>query len=871
MPDISIFGTLNTGILGIYTHKLAMSVVAHNIANTNTPGFSRQRPVIVATPPVPTSTLTQPSIPLQVGTGSLVKSIERIRDSFLDVQYRQVNAKNSYWDAISSNLHFVEQLFNEPGDNGIRYLYDSFWSSLQEVINDPTNVAAKKEVVARATELTQNVVDLYDRLQQLRLDINSEIKQKVERINSILDRIADVNVKIRTSLVMKSQPNDLVDERDRLLDELSQYVNIYYTDRDDGQIDLRIGDKVALSGSIVNHMRVVERPFSKGIYEIFIGNSDVVISDGEMKALIELRDEIIPKYMQRLDEFVLNLTDKINLIHAEGYDSKGSVIGIPFFEQLKPVADVDDPRIFRILGGNMLGSGNIRYITGGKDFSDPNASSINPRLDGNLLLFDGTNLSQVSVNVSDSLQDIMDKINTSGSSSWVNMDYQPYDGANRVYFKGVGGNFLNDKLILDLGNSVLRGLGFDYVDFQVIRIDRSSIEDFKNKFSSPQSYNVYGVNITLDPSNDVNTIMNNITAAISGASDVTAQSVDLDSDGNLDYVYVIPRDTVDYDIRNVDPADNNGFLVDVKAEITTVAALKNDIPTLDNVLELDETDSTEKNIIDNGFDIVINSTTIHIDPVTDTLKDVVEKINNAGTGVIADLTPHNALIFRAGRDYNFDLRNMNITGPKEFWEKIGFISDDGTRDWSVIDHQLIDRSWTYNDFRNNVDMARRLEVDKNEADYGLGIAYQFSVSSTLKYKPEILAVDSGEVLDSDGDWKIDRLLPSGPSNVAIVQYMADSKFQSILSNGEESFSVFLGSIVAELGVEGETAIKMKTNNELLKFQVDNERERVKGVSLDEEMSNMIKYQQAFNASARVITAVDEMIQRVIDRLGIVGR
>jgi flagellar hook-associated protein 1 FlgK len=248
----------------------------------------------------------------------------------------------------------------------------------------------------------------------------------------------------------------------------------------------------------------------------------------------------------------------------------------------------------------------------------------------------------------------------------------------------------------------------------------------------------------------------------------------------------------------------------------------------------------------------------------------VQKINDAETGVIADLTPHNSLVFRAGRDYNFDMRNMNIEGPREFWEKVGFISDDGVRDWSA-NYTLIDRTWDYNDFKSYVDLAKRLEIDKNEADYGLGISYQFSVSSTLSYKPEVLAVDSGKAIDSNGDWIVERIEPIGPSNVDIIQHIANSKFQSILSNGTESFSIFLGSVVAELGVEGETAIKMKSNNELLKFQVDNERERIKGVSLDEEMSNLIKYQQAFNASARVITAVDEMIQRVIDRLGIVGR
>jgi flagellar hook-associated protein 1 FlgK len=77
--------------------------------------------------------------------------------------------------------------------------------------------------------------------------------------------------------------------------------------------------------------------------------------------------------------------------------------------------------------------------------------------------------------------------------------------------------------------------------------------------------------------------------------------------------------------------------------------------------------------------------------------------------------------------------------------------------------------------------------------------------------------------------------------------------------------------VAEMGISGENASKMKTNSQYLKEQIDGERERVKGVSIDEEVSNMIKYQQAFNASARVITAADEMINKVVNGLGLVGR
>ena len=89
MAGITLFGSLNTSLLGIYTHKLAMNVVSHNIANANTEGFSRQRPIIETTPPIPIATLTQPSLPMVIGTGSQVRDIQRVRDLFLDIQYRQ--------------------------------------------------------------------------------------------------------------------------------------------------------------------------------------------------------------------------------------------------------------------------------------------------------------------------------------------------------------------------------------------------------------------------------------------------------------------------------------------------------------------------------------------------------------------------------------------------------------------------------------------------------------------------------------------------------------------------------------------------------------------------------------------------------------
>jgi flagellar hook-associated protein 1 FlgK len=92
---------------------------------------------------------------------------------------------------------------------------------------------------------------------------------------------------------------------------------------------------------------------------------------------------------------------------------------------------------------------------------------------------------------------------------------------------------------------------------------------------------------------------------------------------------------------------------------------------------------------------------------------------------------------------------------------------------------------------------------------------------------------------------------------------------SVLDNGRIGFSNFLGNIVTDIGVKGETADKMRLNSEMLNSEISLEKERVMGVSIDEEMTNLVKYQQAFNASARVITAVNQMMETVINNLGVV--
>ncbi len=892
MADLTLFALLNTSLLGVYTHKIAMDVTAHNVANASTQGYSRQKPIIEQMPSLPLQTLTQPSMPLRVGMGSKVKTVERIRDEFLDVQYRQVNNRYNFWDTILSNVHFMEQLFAEPGESGIRYLYDMFWSGIEEVITDPTNVAAKQELVSRAKELVNNVKDLYGRLDQLRDDINSEIKQMVDRINSIIRQIASMNSQIRMGQLLKAPPNDLLDKRDLLLDELSELVDVHYKYGEDGTIFIRIGDQLVVNGSDYREIKAVERPFGKGYYELFVGNSKLSINDGKLKALMDLRDERVVKYMNRLDEFVLYLTDVFNAIHSEGFTADG-VTGINFF---KPISSSSkDPAIFRVEGYRRMQGGPIDYVTGLSGVDESVIRNTPFLTDGKLVLFDNSNFYERDVSSGSLVDNIFgpsDDVELfSGSGVHIKIgNHSPTSGStkSRIYLEDETSGSFRDKLVIDYTGSVLRTLGLPTksMDFMVIddiskalpssgsKTYKISIEEKLSDGSTVWEY----LDLNVNPSTTLDDIASQINSQL---SNIKAHVVDF---GGRKELIILPTKSLDFNTRAFTVHDPDGFFTLADTQIKPFVVL-DPKPTLENVFNLSDSDSISSQVKERGFEIYFGETPIHVDPTTDTLESLVEKINEAGVGVHADLSPHGRLILRGERSRELDLRNVPIRGPKAFFEAVGLIdtndnpddfeiswddNGDSTFDESDQNYWLISSTDDFDSIRNRLNISDFLTFDKPSYGDPIGVTYQFDVSSTVSYSPENVALDPGRVVEND-NWHASTTLPTGRSNTAVLEKLSRTRHSKYLDDGRVTFGEYFGAVVAEMGVEGEMAGKMKVNNEILRKEINNERERVKGVSLDEEMANMIKYQHAFNASARVLTAIDDMLGRVIDRLGVVGR
>ncbi|MDY0408918.1 flagellar basal body protein [Virgibacillus soli] len=149
---MSTFHGLEMAKQALFTQQTALYTTGHNIANSNTKGYTRQRVNFETQGAYPSPGLNRPQMPGQIGTGVKAGTIERIRDKFLDQQYRTEHTKAGYWQTTSEALGRMESILNEPSDSGLAKTFDKFWDSLQDLANNPDNSGARS-VVARRDKL----------------------------------------------------------------------------------------------------------------------------------------------------------------------------------------------------------------------------------------------------------------------------------------------------------------------------------------------------------------------------------------------------------------------------------------------------------------------------------------------------------------------------------------------------------------------------------------------------------------------------------------------------------------------------------------------------------------------------------------------
>lgn len=323
----------STAVKGLLASQKSLYITSHNIANTNTEGYSRQ---------VGSQKATTPKLFAGIGfigTGTEIYNVLRVRDSYVDYKYRNEKAPIGEWSIKKDILMEVEKLFGEPSDSSFRQYLDDFYDSLEYLSSNPSDMSYREPVRENALALTKHINETAERLIELREEVGFSVEVKVENINSIASQIATLNRQIYSNELDGKQANDLRDKRDLLVDELSKIVNIKADESSDGKFRVSIGGV-----TLVDHLDVsklnVETDSSNDSLVIKWGNNSIAeIESGELKGLLDLYNgdgtnnsyRGIKYYQNRLNKFAEGFAEGFNAVHRQGYGLNMTSNGIDFF------------------------------------------------------------------------------------------------------------------------------------------------------------------------------------------------------------------------------------------------------------------------------------------------------------------------------------------------------------------------------------------------------------------------------------------------------------------------------------------------------------------------------------------------------------
>lgn len=318
---------LEVGKRALLTTQVSLQTIGHNIANVNTPGFTRQRVTI-------TSTYPEEGIYGQVGTGVTALGVRQVRDLFLGAQYREAKKSQGQWEYKGKTLSQIESLFNEPNDASLNDLLNGFFDSWSELATNSDSSNNRKLILAEANQLINGIKQLAQKLNDLRTSIDNDMVTMTKEINQIARGIASINDQIKTQELDGQTANDLRDQRDYLTDQLAELVDVRVIEKDNGATIVQMGGMALVDGGDAFEIGADlqnrnGQPISQLVWE---GTTVSLKNDnGQLAGLIQSRDELIPQYQAQLDELARTLVTEVNAIHSTGYGIDGTT-GFNFFD-----------------------------------------------------------------------------------------------------------------------------------------------------------------------------------------------------------------------------------------------------------------------------------------------------------------------------------------------------------------------------------------------------------------------------------------------------------------------------------------------------------------------------------------------------------
>lgn len=822
----SFFG-LEMGRRALDYFRRGMETAGHNISNADVDGYSRQRVEAGTTTPFTDSALNRPATPGQIGTGVQIEAIRRLRDSFLDAQYREEMSTLGYWEALEEAIRHIELFVNEPAGEGVKVALDEFWAALEELSKRPDNAAAREGVIQSTKNLTVFLDQLSRNYDQYRMSLNRDLESLVTEANSLIDQIATLNEKIAQVKAVGGNPNDLLDRRDLLTEKLSELIDISVStplQEQDGDFKIDLHGKVLVQGSQTRHLVLVPVPGNEGFYDVqvednlfdHVDNTDVLLATIEQKAPIAVHSVLVERLASETAwkvgspgslPSVVSPNQALNLHGAFSLQvSSGGVVktSAQFSGGILSSPGASDPQQY-----------SFRLSAGGfESVISVNWNATDSRW-------------QISDNAGHTLQAAGPSLSVQDLSNFINTNYSSHFNAATTS---------DDRLTIESSDKHLVSV----VDIK---------GDLAGKMGIADSAKVVTINVEEEDS--LTAIANKINGAYmadggpSSPEEWLRASVEQAPDGT--YYLALESQVIGEAQRiNITGDENGGLYV-----ASNLGLLNSDGST--NFMTL-----AEDALISFDGKKYLSSVNRFAEARQIASVDgyAAKNMSEVSSGIMLELKGTGMASVRV----EHHVQGGKIYGTLE------------ARDDLILSHLS-----TFDE------LAYRLALEMNALHYsGHGMGENTNVTGTAFFVPlpkqygaagslainPLLEQDSSLIAAAADDGE-GNSLGSGDGTKALA--MARLKQTKVLSGGSADFNEFYLSFIAELGAQGRRIETMATNQRALTDQINAQRQSVMGVNIDEEMMDIIKFQQAFNAMARYITTIDEMLDTIINRMGIVGR
>ncbi len=323
----SLNASLASALSGLTADQGAIAATTNNVANVNTPGYSRQVPVLLTSDPVELGQLS-------LGTGVTLQSIQSMRDPLLEAQIQQQSQGQGQYSTLSAALQQTQVSFT-PSTGDIGTEISNFFASVNQLATDPSDLSLRQAVLTASGNLATSFNNTANNLTQQQTNLDLTVVQTVGQVNQLSQQVAQLNDKISSLTNLGESAGSFVDQRTQAIDQLSSLINVSVIPSDNSlTLTTGNGEPLVIGQQSFQLQTQVE---PSGLHDIIAGGNDITsqITSGELGGTLQARDQQISAIKGQLDTLAAGLATSVNTVQANGFDLNG-VVGTNLFNAPPP-------------------------------------------------------------------------------------------------------------------------------------------------------------------------------------------------------------------------------------------------------------------------------------------------------------------------------------------------------------------------------------------------------------------------------------------------------------------------------------------------------------------------------------------------------